>query len=59
MDEVLAWIIKRPMVCAAISVLSLADALNCIHLGHTDWWFPAAVAFISAFGIRNTQSRDG
>ena len=52
MDAVLVWIIQRPMVCATISALSLVDAANCVRLDHADWWVPAAVAFVSAIGVR-------
>ena len=58
MDAILEWIINRPLVCAAISAISLADALNCVRLDHADWWVPATVAFVSAWGVRrvtNTQ----
>ena len=55
MDAVLTWIINRPLVCAAISGVSLVDALNCVRLDHADWWVPATVALVSACGIRETS----
>ncbi len=55
MDAILVWIINRPRVCAAISVFSLVDSANCIRLDHADWWAGATLAFVSAWGIRETS----
>lgn len=38
-------------VFSALSVASIADAANCIRLGHADWIFPAALAFLMAMMI--------
>ena len=52
MINAIKWFQERPMACAALALFSIADALNCISLGHSDWWFPTAVALVAAFGIR-------
>lgn len=55
MDMLLAWVVKRPLICAALSGLSLLDALNCVRLGHEDWWLPAGVAALFAAGVRKKR----
>lgn len=35
-----------------VAVMSWLDALNCVILGHDDWWFPATVALLCANFIR-------
>lgn len=38
----------RSKLHAIFSVICLADALRCVWLGHADWVFPAAFAFVLA-----------
>ncbi len=33
------------------AIVCLADAVNCIRLGHADWWMPAAIALLCAMSI--------
>lgn len=42
----------KVLLATAAAILCLADAANCIRLGHDDWWQPALLAFIATLQIR-------
>jgi hypothetical protein len=56
MDEIIAYLLKRPMLCAALSVLALVDMANCIRLEHMDWPIPAIAAFSMACLVQRTNA---
>ena len=52
MEWVIGYLWRRPMMAAGVAAFSIVDALNCVRLGHDDWWFPAAIAFLAACLVR-------
>lgn len=56
MDKIIAYLLERPILSAAISVLALADMANCIRLGHMDWPIPAIAAFSLAYLVQPTNA---
>lgn len=56
MDAIIAYLLKRPMLCAVLSFLALVDMANCIRLEHLDWPIPAFAAWGAAYMVRPTTS---
>lgn len=56
MGAVFAWVFRWALVCAGLSVGFLIDAVNCVLLGHEDWWMPAGLAMMFALETRNKWS---
>lgn len=52
LDATIIFVMERPRLAAALSGLSLVDMSNCIAHRHSDWWFPAVVAFGLACLVR-------
>lgn len=44
MDALWKAIGESPTLSTALAVFCLTDAVNCIRLGHLDWWVPCIVA---------------
>lgn len=37
---------------AGLAAFSLLDCANCLRLGHDDWWYPAAAAFLFTLKVK-------
>lgn len=51
-------LLARPRLAALASAVCLADAANCVRLGHDDWYFPASLAFMAALLVRDKSEPD-
>lgn len=52
MESVIYFTATHPRLTALFSALSIVDAMTCVRLAHSDWWFLAVIALAAAALVR-------